>query len=568
MISAYRDGGAIIDKIKLKRAARKRPAPSRLLEDSIDNAPEEINRETERGRQRFGRAFEEGDHIAVIALQQITIQLQGSLLEKLRNAAFDDEATDFIYLVDAADMGRDRTIATLLELRQRLLQAQPIAEVAMPKMSNSPNVREATPARSSPIPIPRAPSATLDAAARNPAEDRATSPPTNQPIAMTASQYFPWSRDLTGPRKSSRDKNATPGASDDGNPPGAGRRRHSSLLSILSRHHRSSGDSVPTVSAIAPMEETPRTSSLSLATSPLRSTPLVEGLETPPFAQSPAQFRYEQWEDNPAEIWGASPERRDTVRSQSLAVEEQLSPKLVSRSLSSAPSISSVSTNTPRRASAQENEYLGFCKSAWRLQTGDRSAMTKCKEFNDGWSQSTVYYLGCGFKKCAFAGHIAMDRIWGKVWSVEAKGIKFRWPFLAKSHVLQNKVKDHQYAYQCMFCVFLGDQSPVYHGTDLLLDHVQTHRDQSLGEVVLYRAKCIAGRVAEDGEEFDINLAPLDPRERVARKQSDVLSDDLLGGPSKTSTDAQDSMFTPNEPWNAGLSEFHWSGGVDRSELE
>jgi hypothetical protein len=61
----------------------------------------------------------------VIALQQITIQLQGSLLEKLRSAAFNDEAApeDFMHLVDAADLGRDRTITAMLELRQRLLSA-------------------------------------------------------------------------------------------------------------------------------------------------------------------------------------------------------------------------------------------------------------------------------------------------------------------------------------------------------------------------------------------------------------------------------------------------------------
>ena len=225
----------------------------------------------------------------------------------------------------------------------------------------------------------------------------------------------------------------------------------------------------------------------------------------------------------------------------------------------------SIATPTP------ENDYLGFCKSAWRLQNGDQKAMQKFKEFNDGWSQSNVYFLSCTNSKCAFAGRIPLDRIWDKVWTVEAKGIKFRWSFLAKSHVTQSKVKDHQYAYQCMICVFQGQPSPVYFGTDTYLDHVQQHRSQPLGEVVLYRAKCIADRTADDNDQFDLNLFPLSEQEDASRRQSTVLSDDLMGldGTGKNSTEAQDSMFGANEPWNEGLSDFHYRGGrPERAELE
>lgn len=104
--------------------------------------------------------------------------------------------------------------------------------------------------------------------------------------------------------------------------------------------------------------------------------------------------------------------------------------------------------------------------------------MQKTKEFNDSWSQSNVYYLSCSNSKCAFAGHIDLDVIWTKVWNLgDEKGLKFRWPFLAKSHVCQNKVKNNQFAYQYLFCVFLGYQPLVIHGMDLYLDHIsQEHR--------------------------------------------------------------------------------------------
>ena len=135
VVSAYRDGGTIIQKIKLKRSQKRAAPPSRLLEESIDQAPADIEREKQRGIQRFGKAFESGDTIAIIALQQITIQLQGSLLEELRNAAFDDTVTDFRYLVDVADGGRDKTMNTLIELRQRLLVAEPIGNDLSPSTS-------------------------------------------------------------------------------------------------------------------------------------------------------------------------------------------------------------------------------------------------------------------------------------------------------------------------------------------------------------------------------------------------------------------------------------------------
>ena len=55
VVSAYRDGGTIIQKIKLKRSQKRAAPPSRLLEESIDQAPADIEREKQRGIQRFGK---------------------------------------------------------------------------------------------------------------------------------------------------------------------------------------------------------------------------------------------------------------------------------------------------------------------------------------------------------------------------------------------------------------------------------------------------------------------------------------------------------------------------------
>ncbi|KAH9825880.1 SH3 domain-containing protein [Teratosphaeria destructans] len=554
VISAYKDGGAIIEKIKVKRAHKRAPPPPRLLEESIDQAPEEIEKEKKRGIQRFGKAFEDGDHIAVIALQHITIQLQGSLLEKLRNAAFDDEqVTDFTFLVDAADLGRDRTIATLLELRQRLLQAAPITELeALSINDGNRKISVATDER-----------------------------PTDQPKGAVCPPPQPqtghrrtWTREYSNSRDASGDEDsAQPGADDHH---AHDRKRHSSIRDFFHRHHRSysgSQNQIPKAveqvqaSNTSPDKMTPfvppptcNASEQSLVNEP---RPSYQGLEQ--------RYQYAfDGDDDPIRIWGereGSQERRDTVSSFQIPPDRPTQPSRMRTDTTS----SSVSTIRPNHTSSSiptptpDNNYLGFCKSAWRLQHGDRAkALTKCKEFNDGWSQSNVYFLGCSSNKCAFAGHIALDKIWDKVWTYETKGLKFRWPFLAKSHVSQAKVKDHQYAFQCMFCVFMSQKTPVFHGTDTFMDHIaDVHRGQDIGEVVLYKTKCIKDRVAPDTEEFDINLMPLSNEELARRRQSEaVLSDELLNN-TKNSSDGKDSVVEPNEPWNEGLSNFHWEGDMD-----
>lgn len=237
VVSAYRDGGHIIEKIKVKRAQKRAAPPSRLLEESVDQAPEDIEREKQRGVARFGKAFEAGDTIAVIALQQITIQLQGSLLEELRHAAFDDAFIDFRHLVDVADSGRDKTMNTLIELRQRLFLAEPISLELSP--TSTQNV------------IPQ-----LISPKQRPALPAATSPKAElKPSPTWAQSNHAISRDASG------EEDAASGAE---NIPRQRGKRGSSLLGFL-RHNRTSshgsGMQTPTALLEERVHESPRPSS-------------------------------------------------------------------------------------------------------------------------------------------------------------------------------------------------------------------------------------------------------------------------------------------------------------------
>ncbi|TKA75322.1 hypothetical protein B0A49_03606 [Cryomyces minteri] len=198
-------------------------------------------------------------------------------------------------------------------------------------------------------------------------------------------------------------------------------------------------------------------------------------------------------------------------------------------------------------APTADNNYLGFCKGAWKMQNGDKHAMKRLTEFNDGWSQSKVYYLACSSSKCAFAGRLPPEKA-NKVWISSSKGIRFRWVFLAKSHVPQQKVQKEQYVYQCMICAFQGRRSPNLAGTDTLLEHISGHRGEDLDKVVLYNTKCITGRIASDEEEFDINLEP--PKDGDINRRDSFCPTSLVPDSDPRATSSLYGVPIPNEPWN------------------
>lgn len=594
MTRAFKDGQAIIEKIKKKRALKRAPPPPRLLEESIDDGPNEIERERQRGLNRFGKAFEDGDAMAIIALQQVTIQLQSSLLEKLRNAAFDDDnkITDFTYLVDAADTGRDRTIVVLHELKQRLISAQSGQETAAQPAQLPPQVAEANA-------TPTSSTSTVTTPPTGPQRDRAASAVSLSKQSMK--HHKTWSRDFTVSRDASGEEDASGGADEAHH-----HRKRNSLLGFL-KHHRTTSSSEKddrnnkNITQQPIVEEPGRQNSVTSSSTgsgvPFRSAPNHDPNAFNDSQNSQAKYHYAEWEDNPEEIWGSKPslDRRETValapdQPQTSASTGNLpiqppSPVMTYRTNSSvtAHNMNSTAVPTPN----PENEYLGFCKGAWKLQNGDRKgSMSKNKDV-EPWSRhpsayaAAACYLACQQQRCAFRSSFSsqdVNVIWRKVFTMEPKGLKLRWSFLAKSHVLQKVVVKHQYSFKCLFCVFTTGQSGVYHGMDFYLDHVSSaHRSERMSEVILYKTGCINDRVARDTDDFDINLFPKTAadreREELAgsgKKGEEWLSDDLMNpghfGAGRDSV-ANDSMFS-NEPWNEGLSEFHYGDKWDGVEID
>ena len=61
VISAYRDGHVIVQRIKDKRRARKALPPTTLLEESLQQGSREVEEAKDAGVKRFGTEFAVGD---------------------------------------------------------------------------------------------------------------------------------------------------------------------------------------------------------------------------------------------------------------------------------------------------------------------------------------------------------------------------------------------------------------------------------------------------------------------------------------------------------------------------
>ncbi|KAF2481311.1 hypothetical protein BDY17DRAFT_301080 [Neohortaea acidophila] len=159
----------------------------------------------------------------------------------------------------------------------------------------------------------------------------------------------------------------------------------------------------------------------------------------------------------------------------------------------------------------KENEWLGFCPSAVKLQNGDRrGSLKKRTDYGAAFAASGVTTYYCSQKGCMYMGHVSIDFVWKAVMKDERLGLKLRWAFLAKSHVFQGKVTGRQYQFQCPICIYSQGHAEgrTWKGVEIYIDHVSSHRGRQLSEEVLGKLNIINDRIAEDKEDFDLNFFP------------------------------------------------------------
>ncbi|KAI4192907.1 MAG: hypothetical protein LQ346_004087 [Caloplaca aetnensis] len=470
VVSAYRDGGAIVDRIKQKRSGRKAPPPPRLLEDSLARGPKAVEEAKETGVERFGEKY--ADKVALDSLKDILIDLQGSLLKHLRQAQDDDNMTDFTTLVDASDIGRIRTVTVLNELYIRVAMGTTVRHTSFGDMGSFTSQQIAH--QDSPV-------------APNVVSQFVISPPSSPSNGMVIQQpnsaKTETSEQPNGQRTTARagffDKFRRRSSSDENSVTTSGR----PLSDIRSKRDAARhGDGQDKVLPLSPM--------------------------TLPQAAID--------EDNP---W-ATEDTRNTIMDRVLPPDNSFSraATLVPRPRQR-PSMASSASSTPSVKMPSPHELPGgFCKGAHRMQVQEKNAM-KLRTRSVGKTGGGHYlaclgedrYWACCSFQCAFEGPA---RQVGKNWAFddtvrEGHGVRYRWSFLAKAHVASRENKNNKYDYRCVFCIYDGYECPIFHGIRDFIAHVGDHRGKAIAETMLQRVQCINDRTATHEEDFDVNLTRL-----------------------------------------------------------
>ncbi|KAL9019162.1 MAG: hypothetical protein Q9185_003543 [Variospora sp. 1 TL-2023] len=467
VVSAYRDGGAIVDRIKQKRLAKQAPPPTRLLEASLARGPAAVEEAKENGIERFGDRYAAGDSLAVNSLKDIVIDLQGSVIKHLRQAHEDDDMTDFTILVDASDIGRIRAVTVLNELYMRIAMGDTIAQAPFGDMGSFMNPRMAAQFGHTLTTV--RPQAAIGPPSQPSGDNRVEQP--NLAHAETAGKQV---GPPTSPRHAFFDRFRRKSSTEESSSSPSSSRRSSRIQprrdsSPSGRHDDKALPLTPMILPQATIDE---------------DNPWVtEGSEPIPIPQEP-------------------PPNKSISRATTLVPS-------IRRRTSTASSAWSTSTSKARTISPFE-VHKGFCKGAHRLQENETDAL-RLQNRSDA-QRVEDYYWACCSSKCAFEGPARVD---GRKWAFddtirESHGVRYRWPFLAKAHIAQSKVQNGRYDYGCVFCIHDGYECPVFHGIQELMEHVRLHRETRISVLMLQKTKCINGRIAGHDEQFDINLKPVE----------------------------------------------------------
>jgi len=161
---------------------------------------------------------------------------------------------------------------------------------------------------------------------------------------------------------------------------------------------------------------------------------------------------------------------------------------------------------TPLHRPAKHNNYNNFCKGAWETRQSVLSGLAIALIPNH--KNQAVAHWKC--KHCDFRSRgmnnsqVLPDQVY-----FSTQGVRYRWLFLAKSHVYANEphAKPDMYRYGCVFCAAQGRLTAVHAGLEKLMEHiVGKHKTDMLTPEVLGKTRCIVGGAPSRSEDWDINV--------------------------------------------------------------
>jgi len=152
----------------------------------------------------------------------------------------------------------------------------------------------------------------------------------------------------------------------------------------------------------------------------------------------------------------------------------------------------------------KENMYWGFCKGSWSTREDPSKGFRLTSRPEGMYNTSTIWQC----RHCAFSGDVFGKK---KPYSFDTRihvvadnGIRYRWLFLAKSHVKCKSSSSRGDSYGCVFCADEGSSTAIFGTASTLLNHIWAeHRGMRLD--IAKRNMCALGSVDND-EEWDLNI--------------------------------------------------------------
>lgn len=512
---------------------------TRELERSLARGRTEIQNRFDLHNQELGYRYERGDSIAREHMKDIIITLQGALLRHLREAQEQGTTPDLMALQIESDQGRVRTLVILGDLYQRLSRPSPVPPSV--SMSIDPNYHM------------------MNSYGRgySPNGPNRYRPPHTSEMEHILGGYPASPASYSRGQILLEDVCASPtdtlGTSREyGTSSPKPRRRSSGFGSVVSSmgdlfHPRPGRGRTPSFPSSAPEPAYIPQTRVYTAVSPSTSE------SVPEFDVRPATPSIPKLRPNsiPHDVLGGNPwkheslidsDDEDAIRYAPVKEENHhlspisapTQPRNDSLSATSTASTDSTPSNPSTRSStdrptqairplwppSETNNYLGFCKGAWKVHTGFRGFKIYSEPGTGYFTQQS--WLRC--TKCAFEAPMSPKSsshnplFEESVRTHKASGIRYRFEFLAKSHVpckrdpaLHFNSNAPRGTFCCVFCCAVAQGSTqVYGNLDIFMAHLAKHHWAVEREalVVLPSMRCVVGRVAPDSEYFDVNILP------------------------------------------------------------
>ncbi|KAF3480920.1 uncharacterized protein GIQ15_06267 [Arthroderma uncinatum] len=542
------------------------------LGDSLMLGPPIVQGQYEENLMRLGNAYANGDQNARETLKDVVINLQLTLLGTLRMALLDNLELDFDVLQRASDESRVNALICLFQLGQRLSLGSPTTHPKIPSVASS-----APPSS----PLPSLPDASSNSQAVEPVPSPdlkkpppllPVSPPRRPPKSISSTD-----QGSRASRDSSYMHQPPPSSINPVSPPLKPQPNNNSNLKAPPHNHnpnhglRTPPARLAELQGSQPMirEESNKSPSIySVLSSNNSSTKGVEYPDRSKFSQTsdphiePDQSAVElsagrfsrtsssrSSSNDPRRIPHPGTERHMSLSSSSQGgggggggSKSLFKWKSFTRSSASKSAIEQANPPPPDLyLPTEENNYAGFCKGAWRLQYSMKNS------FRIDNRPVGMYMLISSWhcSKCSFEGIVQESKFSGKAPVLPAmlgpvktsiiqgmrvlqmfdqtvhfhgpSGNRYRWIFLAKSHVECKPSKPTEkpvHGYGCIFCSSQNQgPAPIYGNLDTFMEHLREHGGRGYAwdrkkpsQPLLDWTRCILGRIADDSEDFDINI--------------------------------------------------------------